>query len=131
MKSKSYQDVMQAIRDGQDEDTIEAMIFDEKACLTDTQMADLRAELQQREIFAEKDRLFAERQASGEWPIKTCEDCKSGACCMRTWHHVGDCCVHCGLDERNLSRHHDVCTFCGFLRKAHGVNVRACSNFTK
>lgn len=79
--------------------------------------------------FAEKDRLFTELTKSGEWPIKSCLACryyacaacghgpyyregscskcghalKQGAvCCKRDWHHVGDCCTHCGNDERKL-----------------------------
>lgn len=34
-----------------------------------------------------------------------CGRCKgpmvqSPACCKRAWHHRGDCCTHCGNDER-------------------------------
>ena len=44
-----YQDVMQAIRDGQDARDVEAMIADERAHLTDAQCEDLRAELSRRD----------------------------------------------------------------------------------
>lgn len=49
--------------------------------------------------FKYKDQLFEETKQTGAWPAKTCVKCKNG-CCMRTWHHVGDCCLHCGNDER-------------------------------
>lgn len=41
----TYQDVMQAIRDGADAADVESMIVDPRAALTDHQMASLRAEL--------------------------------------------------------------------------------------
>lgn len=87
-------------------------------------------EEQAKRRFAEKDRIFAERQKTGDWPIKKCNECeyvactecgaspllpnatkcfKCGAptrighiCCRRHHHHVGDCCTHCGNDERKL-----------------------------
>lgn len=56
--------------------------------------------------YAEKDRLFAQRKASGEWPALTCESCQRGrGCCQRHHHHVGDCCTHCGNDERGDSKY--------------------------
>lgn len=50
--------------------------------------------------FQRKDRQYARRVTSGQWPSDSCKDCKSGACCQRPWHHSGDVCAHCGLDER-------------------------------
>jgi hypothetical protein len=52
--------------------------------------------------WAEKDRIFEERRRSGRWPGQTCANCerRGGACCNRDWHHSGDCCLHCGMDER-------------------------------
>ena len=44
-----YQDVMQAIRDGVDAETVEAMITDEHTNITAAQMADLREELRVRD----------------------------------------------------------------------------------
>lgn len=49
--------------------------------------------------FEHKDQVFAELQKTGEWPSRTCPKCKHG-CCKRTWHHIGECCLHCGNDER-------------------------------
>lgn len=46
---KTYKDVIQAIRDGEDTSDVEAMIGDERAALTDEQMADLRKELRERD----------------------------------------------------------------------------------
>lgn len=54
------------------------------------------------ERFAQKDALFAERLAAGVWPADDCKGCKGGACCQRHHHHIGDCCTHCGNDEREL-----------------------------
>ena len=59
----------------------------------------------------EKDRLFQERKKSGAWPAKRCPECQgrgyervgSAACCVSYAHHVGDCCTHCGNDERGRS----------------------------
>jgi hypothetical protein len=48
MSAPTYQDVLQAIRDDRDAEDIEAMIADDRAALTDAQMADLRAELAER-----------------------------------------------------------------------------------
>lgn len=54
-----------------------------------------------RKHFAEKDRQFEALKATGEWPYKTCEACHGRAgCCHHIWHHRGDCCLHCGNDER-------------------------------
>lgn len=50
----TYQDVMQAIRDGEDAAAVEAMIASETAALTDAQMADLRDELAERDERDEK-----------------------------------------------------------------------------
>jgi hypothetical protein len=47
---KIYQDVLQAIRDGEDADIVEAMISDESTAVTDVQMADLRQELEMRDF---------------------------------------------------------------------------------
>lgn len=58
------------------------------------------AELE-RERWAKKDRDFEATKATGAFPAVKCPQCKSG-CCKRTWHHVGDCCLHCGNDERSL-----------------------------
>ena len=60
-----------------------------------------------RERFAEKDRAFTAQKASGTFPAVTCKECRGEdlkrevyGCCQRDWHHVGDCCLHCGNDER-------------------------------
>jgi len=59
-----------------------------------------------RERFRRKDRLFAERRKAGAWPADECKSCiSSGGCCVRYGHHMGDCCVHCGNDERNMVPH--------------------------
>lgn len=59
---------------------------------------------QTRKRFKEKDREFAELKSSGDWASKACHQpaCKAGGCCLRYSHHVGDCCLHCGNDEREL-----------------------------
>lgn len=50
-----------------------------------------------------KARRYAELVASGEWPQDKCEMCRrGGGCCKRAHHHLYDCCLHCGNDERNL-----------------------------
>ena len=52
--------------------------------------------------WAAKDQLFDQRQQSGQWPSDTCESCQArGGCCQYAYHHRGDCCVHCGNDERD------------------------------
>lgn len=56
---------------------------------------------EERERFAKKDRIFELTKASGKFPAAACHECVSG-CCKRAWHHVGDCCLHCGNDERKL-----------------------------
>ena len=60
--------------------------------------------------FAEEDKLFAERQVSGEWPQQQCTDCKliypipsSVCCCQRAHHFTGGLCLHCGFDERRVA----------------------------
>jgi hypothetical protein len=40
-------------------------------------------------------------------PAVKCPQCASAlqqtlVCCKRVGHHVGDCCTHCGNDERKL-----------------------------
>ena len=54
--------------------------------------------------FAAKDQRYAERKTTGKWPARICKVCqhKPGGCCQRNYHHVGDCCTHCGNDERRL-----------------------------
>lgn len=52
-----------------------------------------------------KDAEFARLLRSGEFPCKSCADCYRGACCKRYWHHIGDCCTHCGNDERTIGGH--------------------------
>lgn len=49
--------------------------------------------------YAVKDRRYAAQVASGAWPSDSCPQCRGG-CCQRAWHHAGDVCLHCGLDER-------------------------------
>ena len=53
--------------------------------------------------FAEKDATFSAQVKSGDWPQDTCKICKRrhGGCCQSHHHHVGDCCNHCGNDERH------------------------------
>jgi hypothetical protein len=53
----------------------------------------------ERERWAKKDRVFNMQKATGHFPAESCPKCVSG-CCHRDWHHVGDCCLHCGNDER-------------------------------
>jgi hypothetical protein len=45
----TYQDVLQAIRNDVDAASVEAMIADDHAALTDAQMSDLRGELAARD----------------------------------------------------------------------------------
>jgi hypothetical protein len=48
-----------------------------------------------------KTRQFLDLQRTGAWPSNTCEACKRvGGCCQHHHHHIGDCCLHCGNDER-------------------------------
>ena len=54
------------------------------------------------QYWRQHDALFEDRKKSGEWPAKKCEQCTSNGCCRRHWHHIGSCCTHCGLDERNI-----------------------------
>lgn len=50
--------------------------------------------------YKTKDMIWAARSAKKNWPAASCTACEHG-CCQRTWHHVGDCCIHCGMDERH------------------------------
>jgi hypothetical protein len=54
-------------------------------------------------FYAEKDRLYWAREQLGLWPSDTCKACarRGGGCCQSHHHHVGDCCTHCGNDERS------------------------------
>jgi hypothetical protein len=79
--------------------------------------------------YASKDAEYARLASTGKWPMLACETCRYYACmgcgrnesgpcllcrscsdlmtqrtkcCKRDWHHVGDCCTHCGNDERSL-----------------------------
>lgn len=59
-----------------------------------------------REHYAQKDRLFLAREQLDTWPSRTCEACKRvHGCCQSHHHHVGDCCTHCGNDERSSDPH--------------------------
>jgi hypothetical protein len=49
-----------------------------------------------------KDKLFEIRKASGKFPSDSCELCRQHPLCCKYGHHVGDCCIHCGNDKRNL-----------------------------
>lgn len=52
-----------------------------------------------------KDRLFDLTKQTGRWPALLCRKCQTrGGCCKYAYHHVGDCCIHCGNDERKLRR---------------------------
>ena len=63
---------------------------------------ELKAEAREKaELYAKKDRVFELQKASGRFPAETCPKCEH-SCCERAWHHVGDCCLHCGNDERKL-----------------------------
>jgi hypothetical protein len=57
----TYQDVLQAIRDGENKEAVEAMLVDERVQLTDVQIADLRA------VMARKGRnaSVTDREISG------------------------------------------------------------------
>ena len=51
--------------------------------------------------FFEKDTIFARRAELCRWPMANCNACeKRGGCGVSYNHHVGDCCLHCGNDER-------------------------------
>lgn len=50
--------------------------------------------------YKTKDMIWAARAAKKNWPAASCALCDHG-CCQRTWHHTGDCCIHCGMDERS------------------------------
>lgn len=57
--------------------------------------------------FKAKNDEYARIARTGRWPIFDCADCRHRSsqvpvCCKRDWHHVGDCCTHCGNDERSL-----------------------------
>lgn len=48
------------------------------------------------------DDVFRAQVRSGDWPQDTCEACqRTKRCCRSYSHHHGDCCTHCGNDERN------------------------------
>lgn len=50
-----------------------------------------------------KDVRFAVSKAVGVWAADSCPSCNSrGGCCNHYNHHLGDCCLHCGNDERKL-----------------------------
>ena len=52
--------------------------------------------------FAKKDAEYARRLRDNDWPSDTCDACKrKQGCCESFTHHNGDCCNHCGNDERN------------------------------
>lgn len=52
--------------------------------------------------------IFQERKQNGSWPADQCPECQrrgygrigSAAYCVSYAHHVGDCCLHCGNEER-------------------------------
>lgn len=53
------------------------------------------------ENYRRKDLLFAQRKLAKSWPVDSCTACgRRGGCCQAHHHHVGDCCTHCGNDER-------------------------------
>lgn len=57
------------------------------------------------ENYIDKDLLFAQRKLAEAWPVHSCTACgRRGGCCQSHHHHVGDCCTHCGNDERRLDQ---------------------------
>ena len=56
-----------------------------------------------------EDTLFHWREKTGQWPAFQCPKCQrrgferigSAACCKSYNHHLGECCLHCGNDERD------------------------------
>jgi len=63
---------------------------------------ELEEDMTPEERWAQHDATFERRRKSGAWPAKTCEQCTSRGCCRRAWHHIANCCNHCGLDERKI-----------------------------
>lgn len=62
---------------------------------------DKRDDLFWRRFHAARDVAFDTIAASEQWPSGECEYCsRRGVCCRSHNHHVGDCCLHCGNDER-------------------------------
>jgi hypothetical protein len=58
---------------------------------------------QTRKASAEKDAQWRKQIETGEWPSDACEACANrGGCCQSYGHHLGDNCLHCGNDERNI-----------------------------
>lgn len=74
--------------------------------MTETEKKERREKMRARRaevarIYGAKDTEFAANKARGVWPCETCDKCKRlGGCCLSYGHHVGDCCTHCGNDER-------------------------------
>lgn len=55
------------------------------------------------QYYSLKDLIFEAQTESGDWPFQNCDKCgRVKACCQRHGHHLGDCCTHCGNDERKL-----------------------------
>lgn len=60
-------------------------------------------------LWEREDLLFQWRKATGNWSAHRCPQCQrrgyenigSSACCKSHFHHVGECCLHCGNDERD------------------------------
>ncbi len=60
-------------------------------------------------LWEREDLLFQWRKATGNWSAHRCPQCQrrgyenigSPACCKSHCHHVGECCLHCGNDERD------------------------------
>lgn len=50
--------------------------------------------------YAEQDAIYAAQVKLNQWPQDRC-GCASRGCCQRFNHHHGECCLHCGNDERN------------------------------
>ena len=59
-------------------------------------------EAETKAYYDEKDTIFRAQVQLDQWPSDRCETCqKRPGCCERYSHHVGDCCLHCGNDERS------------------------------
>lgn len=52
--------------------------------------------------YAMKDKVFAFRKERNGFG---CEKCKEKLyCCDKDYHHLYDCCLHCGNDERYITK---------------------------
>lgn len=50
--------------------------------------------------YTTKDMIWAARNQNKSWPGAWCWCADQRTCCQHLWHHAGDCCIHCGMDNR-------------------------------